>query len=590
GGAALAAPGDDPTTTPAPDVSSPVLPAEPSEGVDETRDQDIGLSGNPVVELSRSQGNPGTTFTATATGFVTCGSTMSFQWSGGAYREVLTVAGIAMALLTVSDDTPAGAYVVTASCGDELARDTFTVTVPERNPTLDFTPDRGEPGTAFTATARGFGQCDPMSFRWGDDSQPLATVSDAPDPVTVDLVVPEDAKEQTSAVTASCGDTQASSPFTVTVAETPSVTVNPVEGRPGTAFTATATGFGTCRPVSFEWDGAPLGPATDENGTLTGQFTVPEAPARAHQVTASCADAHAPPATFTVAQRPTPVLTLSPATAAAGTEVRASGTGFDCQDDRVQLLWDGTSLLTDAPAGTFTVTLAVPAQAPAQRHTVLAVCRDHPDVSDSLSFTVTPLAPPITTPVLSAPATLALTPSSGQPDDRVQVVGDRFGCTNVFGTVQLWWEDGTQLPVATLDRSGHFTTSVAVPLNAPAGPLRLHATCLGASIPMTADFTVVADPIPELPPRNGIPWWVIVLIGVTAGGASLLVVRRLRKSKPSPRPAPVVRAVPRVGPPPAVDVFATPANGEATHTVLLEIHADPGTQMIREVDDDHART
>lgn len=50
-----------------------------------------------------------------------------------------------------------------------------------------------------------------------------------------------------------------------------------------------------------------------------------------------------------------------------------------------------------------------------------------------------------------------------------------------------------------------------------------------------------------------------------------------------------VQAVSRPGGSPVVTARETPAPGEATHAIRLEAHFDPGSQTIREVDDDHSR-
>jgi hypothetical protein len=50
-----------------------------------------------------------------------------------------------------------------------------------------------------------------------------------------------------------------------------------------------------------------------------------------------------------------------------------------------------------------------------------------------------------------------------------------------------------------------------------------------------------------------------------------------------------VHAVSHRGAPAVIVVRETPAPGKATHVVRLESRPDPGTQTIREVDDDYAR-
>jgi hypothetical protein len=375
------------------------------------------------------------------------------------------------------------------------------------------------------------------------------------------------------------------------------LTLAPPQGGPGTPVTATTTGFGACldapQKMSLRWDDHPL-PATNarivnrDNGSLAADFTVPDdAFAGTHTVTALCGGAYpTPPATFTVVSTEKPTLTLDPGNGPRGSQVKASGTGFACGADGVQLLWDGNNLAA-GPSGTFTVRLTVPSDAPIGGHSVVASCRrNHPDITDRQSFTVTST---VTTQVTEP--TLVLQPTSGSPGDKVQVIGEGFACANHSAAVELSWDDGTQLASVSLDRSGGFDAAVSVPADAAAGRHPVRAACSDESAPAATDFTVLPivpppPPSPRLPPPPPRAWWVIALI---AGGVALLVLayflsrRRARHARLHTR----AQAVSQPGGPPVVTVRETPAPGEATHAVRLEAHPGPGTLTIREVNDDH---
>ena len=112
---------------------------------------------------------------------------------------------------------------------------------------------------------------------------------------------------------------------------------------------------------------------------------------------------------------------------------------------------------------------------------------------------------------------------------------------------------------------------------------------------LAADFTVLVSsppitpppPPPPPPPGGGIAAWLIALI---LGIVGVLVWKYIRRRpKPPKTPAPHIQVVPRPGGPPVVAVRVTPVNGEATHAIRLETHSDPGTQTIREVNDDRTR-
>ena len=544
-------------------------------------------------------------FTATARGFGSCG-TISFHWddaqplgtadSGATDPATNSVA----ANLAVPDDASTGTHKVIASCvgGENTAW--FTVVATEKKPTLTLAPEKGNPGTTVTATITDYGGCHDnqprvafipaISLQWDEKSLTPSSSSTVNGDKDLDLSfpVPADVSPGEHTVVAVCGNARLPATFTVVAPENSTLTLAPAKGDPGTSFTATAADFGACRTVSFQWDDTPLGPGNDG---LVGNFVVPnDASTGEHKVTATCGGLEAP-ATFTVVAAPKPTLTLNTAKGARGSQLMASGTGFACGDDSVELLWDG-EVLGKAQAGTFTVPLTVPSEAPIGGHTVVATCRNHPDTADIQSFTVT--SEPTS---VIGPAALTLQPTSGHPGDRVRVTGDRFSCANRSRTVELSWDDGTPLPSASLDSSGHFDTSVSAPANTDVRRLTLGAACSDGSVVLAADFTFqVSPPPPPLsppppppspPPPPAIAGWLIALV---LGIVGVLVWRYIRRRpKPPKTPAAHVQAVPRPGGPPFVTVRETPVNGEGTHAIRLEAHFDHGTQTIREVNDDRTR-
>jgi hypothetical protein len=220
----------------------------------------------------------------------------------------------------------------------------------------------------------------------------------------------------------------------------------------------------------------------------------------------------------------------------------------------------------------------------------VASCRNHADISDSQSFTVTSDSVGGT-----APAALALEPARGAPGSPVHITGERFDCTN-SATVQLSW-DGQPLANPPADASGRFDTSIAVPADAQAGGHTVRASCAAGSAVATAGFTVVVTgtippTIPETttsppPPKQNSggpgPWVVLLILGVVA----VLAYRHWRKKRNKPQPNPHVYAT--VSPTsglPLVTTQETPAHGEVTHALRLQAHPDLGIQTISEVDSD----
>jgi hypothetical protein len=422
----------------------------------------------------------------------------------------------------------------------------------------------------------------------------VATVSNT---VSVAFTVPESATSDAYQVSASCdaiGNGKGWATFTVTAQ--PSLTLSPEQGTPGrTLVTATTKGFDAClgggssvsQVLLWQWDGGPLqtSPVGADASTVTFSVPADAVPSAEHTVTAACNGTSAK-SSFTVIPIATPALRLDKSQGPRDSQLEASGTGFACGDDRVTLLWDGNTPMADAPSGAFSAPITVPADTSISQHTVVASCRNHPDLTDSQSFTVT-----ADTIGAAAPAALALAPARGAPKDVVHVTGDRFAC-NDSRVVELSW-DGRPLANVSVDTSGHFDTTISVPADAQAGSHTSRATCTTGSAVATAGFTVVvAGTIPPTttgtpptasppPPPQTFGWLVLVIIGVLA----VVAYRRWRKPRPKPQ-HPVYATVSPTSRLPLVSTHEIPVHGELTHALRLQVHADIGTQTISEVDSD----
>jgi hypothetical protein len=472
---------------------------------------------------------------------------------------------------------------------------------------LALSATQGTPGTSFTATASGTEACDRLPAAVAESSgitfeapfsqQPLGAGSDS---VSVKFTVPENATPGTYEVTASCpGPGNAKDSATFTVTELPGLTLSPQQGTPGqTRVTATTKGFDAClgggssvsQTMSWQWDGRPLRTSTTGGDGSTVTFEVPAdaSPSEKHTVTAWCGRTSIT-APFKVIAAP--ALKLDKGQGPPGSQVTASGTGFACGDDRVDLLWDGNTSLTDSPSGTFSVPLTIPADASISQHTVVASCRNHADITDSQSFTVTK-----DTVGVAPPAALALEPARGAPGDPVHVTGDGFACTD-SPIVLLSW-DGQPLGNSSADASGHFDTSISVPANAQPSSHLVRAACSAGSAVATAGFTVIfTGPVPTTTPGTTPPpppppppdlsgliagCLVLLIVGVLA----VLAYRHWRKPRPKPTPRVYATVSPTSGLP-VVTTSDTPAPGEVTHALRLLAHADVGTQTVSEVKSDY---
>ena len=540
----------------------------------------------PALALSPQQGSPGTSVTATVTGFSGCDD-ISLQFGAAPIQPPNgwssdPATGGWSAQFAVPASATNGRHDVTAQCGGAIAPSTFTVV---SKPTLTVSPDHGRPGTAFTAVASGFGLCRLMWIRW-DHDDPFFAATTSETSVRADSTVPSDATVGEHTVTALCGEKPAPATFTVVPPDRPSLTLDPVQGGAGRQVTAVLSGFGQCDAPILRWDGTSLPTDPIDGERLVVHFTVPTTTtAGDHQVIAECEHTHSPAATFTVIVTPKPTLTLGTGHGLPGTQLTVAGTGFDCGADRVNVRWDDGTRLADASSGAFSdVPFTVPSRAATGVHTVTAACAHHPDVNATQPFTVT--SEPATA---GPPPQLGVQPGSGHPGDRVRASGDRLPCARRPGPVTLSWGDGTPA-VASVDASGRFDVELVVPAGAEAGQLTLHGACSDGVV-LAADFTVLptAPPPPPPPPPPPapplIPWMLTALL---VGVLGLLGWKFARRG-PRRQTTPVVHSVHAVARPAgaaAVAVRETPAPGESTHAFRIEMHVDVRTTTLGEVDDD----
>jgi hypothetical protein len=318
------------------------------------------------------------------------------------------------------------------------------------------------------------------------------------------------------------------------------------QGGPGTQVTITAAGYGLCidppaevrevlvgSPVfSLQWGRTTVDnvSTTNEARDVVARYTVPDEGSASDYsvtVTVSCSfklkadprfgstvdskldskvDSNVEPkskvvqndATFTVVvPKKDPTLTLDTRAGHRGAQITASGADFACgPSESVLLFWDGTGApLTEPQPQAFSVPFAVPDQTSIGGHAVVARCQGRSTITASKPFEVTETEPPVVTP----PPTLAVRPTSGHPGDQMSITGERFVCTDHAGIVEVRWDDDTSLATPPVDATGHFETSVSVPLGADARGHTVNAACADKSVAMAAAFAVVAPDVPPPP-------------------------------------------------------------------------------------------
>ena len=141
------------------------------------------------------------------------------------------------------------------------------------------------------------------------------------------------------------------------------------EGPMGTVVEVKGTGFGEDEEVEVYFDGDPVDMDetidADELGSWTGSFTVPAASAGEHDITAGGDDTDeddCEPAPFVM----TAGISVEPSSGLVGDSFTVMGSGFQSNEDDIEILFNGKSIKSGFDAGSdgaFEVTVQVPAAA-----------------------------------------------------------------------------------------------------------------------------------------------------------------------------------------------------------------------------------
>ncbi|MGY0459908.1 hypothetical protein ACW14Y_06565 [Kitasatospora sp. cg17-2] len=395
--------------------------------------------------------------------------------------------------------------------------------------------------------------------------------------------------------------------------------LSPGHGTAGTTrVTVDGTGFGACQPdtknVQLRWDdGADLGtPSIRPDGSISTSFTVPaNARPAPHRVTATCRAYPGPnlkapdtqnfrgpfdvtvAATFTVDPAPPGVLTLDPASGAAGTTFRARGTGFSCPaGEPVVLRWEQRELgRVQAPGGTFDQQVTAAADAPPGAHPVEAACDPSADHDTTATFTVdqggsvtpTPTPGPTPTPDPSDGPVLRVEPGAASAGQQVALTGTGFACRGA--EAELTW-NGVVWEHASTGPGDGFVVTTRIADDARPGHYRLRAVCPDRpEMAGSTDFEVLAaHVVPD--PGGGDAAPTALVVGSTAGGAAVLAALAgtyvLGRRRGPHWASAHVAVTPVAGAPPRPLVTETDDPAGPGRTVRLESREDPGTQRVEE--------
>jgi len=251
-----------------------------------------------------------------------------------------------------------------------VAVDEFTV----RGISLD--TDKGTVGTEVEINGLGFSRSRDIAVEYdgtdidivdGDEQTDRSGDFDG----TTILIPESTAGEHT--ITVVVRNDQASATFTVE----PEMAISPTSGETGSEVTVTGTGFGEEKNITIAFNGVTAATdETDEDGSFTASFSVPDVAAAIYEVEVEDEDDNKGEATFTVLV--STGITISPVTSAAspahaGMNLAVSGTGFRANAPiTITDTTSGTLLTTTTSTadGAFQVTFE--AEGSAGQHIIIA--------------------------------------------------------------------------------------------------------------------------------------------------------------------------------------------------------------------------
>ncbi|MEM4294015.1 MAG: hypothetical protein QXJ27_07625, partial [Thermoplasmata archaeon] len=213
--------------------------------------------------------------------------------------------------------------------------------------------------------------------------------------------------------------------------------------------TVEGTGFAQTAEVNLTMDSTYLATAyTNDKGSFTALFSVPELPGGLHEVVARDTSGNIASALFQIL----PSLRLNKYAGFVGESLSLSGFGYTAGKN-LTVFWDNLQIPTNPPVvtalstGSFTCEISVPFT-PYGIHVLSA--EDEAGLTDSVSFSVSPR--------------ISVTPDHGLPGCLALVNGTGFGANL---SVDIIWDYGLQsqqmLGSTTTNETGAFSHTVQIP-------------------------------------------------------------------------------------------------------------------------------
>jgi hypothetical protein len=303
-----------------------------------------------------------------------------------------------------------------------------------------------------------------------------------------------------------------------------SIQLNPISGVVGTSVTVTGTGFNANSGITMTFDSTQVTiptTTTSASGAFSTTFTVPQAVAGSHTVTAtdSTTSHNAATAVFTV----TPSLSSpSPSQGPQGTSVGITGTGFAASTP-IHITLGGVdqptspNTVTTDTKGSFSASFTVTTIATGSQ---TIVTTDTNGNSASKSFTVT------------VPS-ISVSPQSVSVGTTITVSGSNFLPSTVVG---IYYDNA--LATSTVSTSGGALTA-GVTFTIPPSTYGSHTIRATDSYSNTATGTVNVSPVTAVNPTSGV---IGTLVAITGSGfaSSSAVTISFASTAIVTNPAPVI--------------------------------------------------
>ncbi|MEM4160454.1 MAG: Ig-like domain-containing protein [Thermoplasmata archaeon] len=399
------------------------------------------VTGAPAIELSPDTGIVGTQVIVNGTGF-SSNVMVSIYWEDETYP------------LNTTQTTPTGTFSLTIGIPQSVAG-RHTVLAKDANgnkataqftviPSLTISQGSGYVGNSVTVTLHGYAGNVWVTLYWDGIpwlSVPTTNVGSA----QKSTQIPElNGGYHILSGTDENGNT-ASAQFLVLS----NITLSPQQGSYGEIVMVEGTGFAQTAEVELTMNSTYLATAyTNDKGSFTALFSVPELPGCPHEVVARDTSGNIALASFQIL----PSLRLNKYAGFVGETLSLSGFGYTAGKN-LTVFWDNLQIptnppvVTALPTGSFTCEISVPFT-PYGSHMLTA--KDEVELNKSVTFSVSPR--------------ISVTPDHGLPGCPALVNGTGFGANL---SVDIIWDYGLQsqqmLGSTTTNETGAFSHPVQIP-------------------------------------------------------------------------------------------------------------------------------